>query len=372
LLLSVLFRIFGTGASGALAVNILGASAAALAFALLPGLAVAGGLDLLTGVMAGMAGALFPVNYWPQTSGVFDAPLTCLVLLSLCYLLCRTLRADRFSRADAVVFGLAAGIGCLVNPGVIPVVAAWCVVCAWRFRSQLRRVLGFFAVAAACILLVLTPWAIRNHSVLGSTIWTRSNLGLELQVSNNDVMTPDLEHNVRVPEFGLLHPFAGAGERAKVKAMGEVAYQHSKMKQALSWIAANKLRFLDLTAQRFRLFWLPEMRRNWQSAIEDALTLCGLVGLAFLFRRGNALSWLAGAVLAAYPFVHYLIQVTPRYRLPIEPFLFLLSAHLVAVAVRSGLPHKRESISIAPRGVRMPAGNAGTDLVVDDWPDSIA
>src|SRR5579872_504073 len=90
LLLSVLFRIFGPGEHAALAVNVFASVAAALAFAFLPALAVASRLPLFTGVLAGIGGALLPVNYWPQTSGVFDAPFTCVALTVLCWLLCLT------------------------------------------------------------------------------------------------------------------------------------------------------------------------------------------------------------------------------------------------------------------------------------------
>jgi hypothetical protein len=67
-LLSVLLRVFGTGAAGALAISVLASAAAALAFALLPALAVAGGIGLTSGVLAGVAGALLPVNFWAQTA----------------------------------------------------------------------------------------------------------------------------------------------------------------------------------------------------------------------------------------------------------------------------------------------------------------
>jgi hypothetical protein len=327
-LLSILFRVFGTGPRGALAIRISGSAAAAAGFALLPALAVAGGLGLSSGALAGMAGALLPVNFWAQTSGTFDAPFTSMVLAALCLLLCRAWAAAQFTKAEGAVFGVAAGFGCLLSPGLIPVLAAWSIASVVRYRRQLRRVLAFLAVAAVCVLSILAPWAIRNYRVLGSLIWTRSDFGLELQVSNNDIVTPDLERNVRLPEFALLHPFSGAGERAKVRMAGEVAYQRSKERQAFAWIASHKRRFLLLTAERLRLFWLPDMARPWQSVLEAALALLGLCGLALLFWKRYAFAWVASATLIAYPAVYYVIQVSPRYRFPLEPILFLLAASL--------------------------------------------
>ena len=335
-LLSIMVRIFGIGAPCTLAINVLASTAAALAFALLPALAVAGRLGLPTGLLAGIAGALLPVNYGAQTSGAFESSLTGAALVALCFLLCRIWTAEQFTKSDGAAVGCAAGFAILLSPVLIPVMALWSVVTAVLFKQQLPRILWFFGVAGLCVVSILAPWAIRNYVALGSPIWTRSNFGLELQVSNNDMMTADLERNTHLPEFALLHPHAGGGERAKVRMFGEVAYQRAKQQQAVAWIAANKQRFLLLTAERFRLFWLPNMKRRWQTMFEAALTFSGLCGLILLFWRKHAFAWVAGAALAAYPAVYYVIQVSPRYRFPAEPILFLLSAYPLAEPLWSG------------------------------------
>jgi hypothetical protein len=288
-------------------------------------------------VLAGAAGALLPVNFWAQTSGVFDAPFTSVALVTLCLMICRVWAAARFTKAEGLAFGVVAGLACLLNPVLIPVLAAWSIASIVRYRAQWRHVLVFLAVAAVSVLSVLAPWAIRNYRALGSLIWTRSNFGLELQVSNNDMMTADLERNVRMPEFALLHPFTGAGERAKVQVVGEVAYHRSKERQAFAWIVSHKRRFLLLTAGRFRLFWLPDMKRPWQSVLEAALTIVGLCGFVRLVREKHAFAWIAGAALLAYPAVYYVIQVSPRYRFPLEPILFLLAANLLCCLLRDRL-----------------------------------
>ena len=100
MLLSVLFGLFGTGAQGTQAMNVFGLTAAAVGFALLPALAVAAGLRLSSGVLAGFVGALAPVNFWAQTSGSFDAPLTSVVLVALCILLSRVWAEAQFTRSE--------------------------------------------------------------------------------------------------------------------------------------------------------------------------------------------------------------------------------------------------------------------------------
>lgn len=336
-LLSILFRLFGTGAGGALAMEVFGSTAAALGFALLPALAEAAGLGLFSGVLAGMAGALLPINFWAQTGGSFDAPFTSVVLITLCILICRVWAAAQFSKSEGAVFGIVAGFGCLLNPVVIPVLAGWSFASAVRYRQQLRRVLVFLAVVVVVVLSIMAPWALRNYRALGALIWTRSDFGLELQVSNNDMMTADLERNVRMPAFATFHPFRSARELAKVQSVGEVAYGRSKERQAFAWIASHKRQFLLLTIDRFRLFWLPSMRRPWQSMFEAVLTLSGWCGLALLIWKRHWFTWVVIPVFVGYPAVYYVIQVSERYRYPLEPVLFLLAASLFTWILRSSI-----------------------------------
>ncbi len=328
LLLSGLFRIFGTDGTGRFAVRVAASVAAALGFALLPFLAVASGLEVVSGVLAGAAGALLPVNFWPQTSGVFDAPFTATVLVGLCILVCRIWARGRLTMREGAILGGATGLASLLNPAILPVVAAWLIALAVENRQRARQVLLLGAVCAACFIVTVMPWAIRNLKVLGSPIWTRSNFWLEMHVSNNDWLTADEERNSRMPEFAFVHPYLGAIEKAKVKKLGEIAYMRSKRDEAIAWISSHKGKFLALSAERFRLFWLPRMRRFPQTLVEDSLTILGLGGLALLFRQRVSSAWLFAGIVIAYPAIYYIIQVSPRYRFPIEPFLFLLAAHL--------------------------------------------
>jgi len=331
ILLSVLYRILGIGSAGALGASLVSSAAAAASFALLPALAVAAELELSVGAGAGLAGALLPVNFFAQAGGNWDAPYTALIFVGLFILFARFLGASESTRAAGLRFGLLAGCGLLFSSSLIPVLAAWSIIALVRYRTQLPR-LATLLVAGGTTLLILAPWAIRNDMALGSTIWTRSNFGLELQVSNNDLMSADLEKNVRDPNFMLFHPFVGMNERNKVRMLGEVEYNRLKERTALDWIRSHPRRFIWLTGERVKLFWFPEMRRNWQTLVEGALTILSALGVIFLFANRSLFAWPAVAALFFYPAVYSVIQTSARYRFPLEPLLFLLSAYVVKQA----------------------------------------
>jgi len=350
LFLSLLFRIFGTGAHGQMAMAVAASVASALAFALLPAVAAACDLPQRVGLLAGLAGALLPVNFWNQTSGAFDAPYAAAALTAMLIFVCRIQKTGVINVPWGVVFGLATGLCCLLNPSMLPVLVCWLAILLLKLRPPVRHIISFCSTALACFLVTIAPWAIRNWLVLGSPVWSRSNFWLEMQVSNNDWLTADEEQNVRTDKFGWVHPYAGAAERQKVKQIGEIAYMEQKRQQVLAWISTHKQRFLELTAERFRLFWFPRLPRRWQSFMEALISLLGIAGLMALFWEQKSIAWYLGAAMVFYPLPFYLIQVTPRYRLPLEPLLFLCGGYLcyrLAPATIRLLLIRRSSVSDA-------------------------
>jgi hypothetical protein len=322
IILAIIIRVAGAGTAGHLVNSTLAAIVAASAFALLPVLAIKCRLGMLPGVTAGLVGAAAPINYWAQTAGFWDAPYTMLGLIGLCVLLSDYWIRQFFPLRVGVSLGVLSGVLCLMNATILPVLVGWCIFGMVLFGKNRRAFSRVLATVAVIILISLSPWAFRNYRTLGKGIWTRSNFGLELQLSNRDSVTANLERNVRSPDFP--HPLTQPKEREKIRQMGEVAYQQAKEKEALLWIRNHPARFTQLMVLRIFFFWFPPMLRWWQSTAEALMTLLAIAGLLRLFKKNHPSAWLFLAVLAFYPAVYLFIQVSPRYRLPIEPILLLL------------------------------------------------
>jgi len=352
LILVGIIRVFGSGPAGSIALSLLASASVALGYALLPALAVVYGFRMLSGFVAGMAGALIPVNFWAQTSGTFDPPFTFLSLVVICYFMGRCWALESFTFGNGARLGILSGVACLLNAAVLQVLVGWLVVGGWRFRKKAASFLGFFAIIGLFVIAALTPWAARNYITFGRAIWTRSNFGLELHVSNNDLATADQERNVRSPAWRPLHPYNGAVERETVRRIGELRYNDAKRKQAVQWITSHPSAFCRLTAQRIVFFWFPPMLRKWQTFLEAALTVMGFLGMVSLVSRRHACAAFLLTLLSTYPVIYYLIHVSPRFRFPIEWVLLLLGSQYVvarlATARRSKPAGVRSSMAGAP------------------------
>jgi hypothetical protein len=326
ILLSFIFRLFGTGVAGEITQEIFSSAIASLTYAGLPLLSAAIGCDPLLGGIAGLAGGILPMNFWSESKGSFEAALAGFFLMLFCLAICRLWRSQVFSVASAVTIGLISGLALLTSPSLAPIIGTVLLAGFVLFGSKPGNRYGsFFLVASLCTVASLCPWAIRNRLALGGFVWSRSGLGLEFDISNNDIAAANWLDNIDSGWFQKSHPYFSAEERSKVIAMGELAYNREKMAEAKSWIASHPTHFLKLCLERAYYFWFPRMKRPVQRALMAVFAIGGLIGLGRLFRDRNRAAWIFLCVLTAYPLVYYLVESFARYRCPIDWLLIFLS-----------------------------------------------
>ena len=164
--------------------QILSRLAASLLYAILPLAALALGMHRRAGVVAGWLGIAvfftFPKNIQPlETQGTWELTYAALALAVLLILTA----CGVTSTAGAIGYGVAWGVALQIIPSAALIFPVWLAIAAGR---RLR----FAALSTLCLLLALAPWTLRNWLVLGSPVWGRDNLGLELYVSNNDCAWP--------------------------------------------------------------------------------------------------------------------------------------------------------------------------------------
>lgn len=329
LLSAALLWAFGLGTEGARALSYASSAAAALGYALLPLLAAYCGLSRWTGLAAGLGGALLPINFWSQTSGGFDASYSLLALTALSCCVAKDWRVERFEWRNGILTGFMAAIACLFNAGTLAIVAGWGVIGFVLFANRRWQFVAYFAVLTGVMGLGMSPWIVRNQMALGGFVPTRSNFGLEFQVSNNSEVTHDLEANVRRQAWSHLHPSVSVEELEKVRRLGEVAYHAAKLREGRQWVSTHQDRFWELTRDRVIGFWFPKMLRPWQSAGQALITVLASLGLVLLLRRNVSIGLFLGGASICFSMVYTMIQVSMRYRFPIEGFLLLLAADLI-------------------------------------------
>ncbi len=331
LILAGLFRVFGTGIPAEIVKELLASSVSSLVCALLPAAARVLGIDVRAGILAGLASALYPATPLVQIDGDWEAPYTALALIFVAMLTVRLWTEQRLSGRTALLHGLVWGVALLFVSALLTMFVVFVIAGVYFCREAgLRKYLAFAGLEVLVVALCLAPWAIRNDRALGSPILTRSNLGLELRVSNNDLASPDQHINSIDGVYDKYHPLQNVGEAIKVRQLGEVAYNQQAGEQAKEWIRTHPIRFLELCLGRVRCFWLyQDPTSPMKTLFLNATVLLGLAGLVGIFRAAPVTGVVAMLILLIYPLPNYLIQVGLRQEYPIEWLMTLLTGALI-------------------------------------------
>jgi hypothetical protein len=330
LILAGLFRVFGTGVAGEFVKQAASAAIASLIYALLPASASALMLDRRAGILAGLAGALYPARPIVEIKGDWETPYTALALIVLSALTVRLWTRGDLSMKQALLQGAAWGVSLLFVPALLALFLVLLAVGLLVHRRRSVRYATFATIQMAVVATCLAPWVIRNYYALGSPVVTRTNFGLELRISNNDDATPDQRVNYLAGVFAKYHPLLSTPEALKVRELGEIAYNKQASEEAKQWIRAHPKRFLELSLGRARCFWLYDDPTSFvKTAFLGETVLLGFVGFAQLRRRERVAGTVVGLILLIYPLPNYLVHVGLRQEYPIHWLMMLLAAAFV-------------------------------------------
>ncbi len=327
LILAAIFKLFGTGIPAEIVKRLVATVVSSVLWALLPAVAVTLSLPLSAGILAGLIGAIYPARPLVEIDGDWETPYMALALVLIAVLSYRLWAKRDFGIKQAWVHGFCWGITLLFVPALLDIFAVFA--CAGLYfcgGANLRRYVVFIAIEVMAVAICLAPWVIRNEHVLGSPVITRTNLGLEIRISNNDQASPDQRVNSLNNLFERYHPLQSQQEALKVKEMGEVAYNKQAGDEAKAWMRAHAAKFLTLCMGRVRCYWLYYDPTSLFKTIFLAMTnLLGLIGFFLVWKQNRTAGVAIALILILYPLPNYLVHVGLRQSYPLEWLMLLLA-----------------------------------------------
>lgn len=315
------------------------------------------------GLLAAALFAVFPGDIYSMSATLSEVPFACLLAGTLFAFLVWSRDPPQPSTWRWLLLGLVLGLASLVRGIALPFlavfVAAWLPITGFR-RETLKRAL----LAALGLTLVVAPWAIRNHLVMGGPILLSTDGAYVL-------------FNAHSPLADGTQSFALNASREEVfseyrdlpRAEREVAMSKAQLRYAVRYMLTHPLQELSLVPKRlyhlyrddhWAFLWLGKLHEDpvsskrrrqamsphWEArwtAIADvyffvilALATLGF-GMALAPSRRRGLVVPLGVVYfnVAHGILFYGI---PRFHAPFVPLLSILAALSIAaplVALRS-------------------------------------
>jgi hypothetical protein len=345
--LGLIFRTFGTGVAAEVVKCLLTSTVSALRWALIPWLAICLGLSLRTGMIGGFMGAFYIGALATDIKGDWAEAYVATALVALFLVAIRIYGNSRLDLRSAAVLGFWWGLTLLLSPAVVTILGCFVLVGALRFLSESpREYIRFVAVLGFVAALVISPWPIRNSIRLGSPVWAKDNFGITMLQSNHPGAGWDFYGN----EDYIMQttPSWQPSAARKLKAVGEVAYDHSQLQESMQWIRSNPETFGRLVALRVFHFWFPLGRNLAHTALEWSVTLLSIIGVYLLYFRHRAAAFLILGIWLLYPPVYYIVMWSSRYRYPINWTMTLAAALAVNRAVSVVNARRRLGPGVTP------------------------
>lgn len=315
------------------------------------------------GVWAAWIWAIFPYSiYWP-VERIWD---TWLATLLLAILFCVVLHLAESNRVrDWLGFGALSGLAALTDPvvlSVLPILALWAL---WRLHQQRKRWLIPAIVAVLAVILVVSPWFVRNEMTFHRFIPFRDNFNLALRVGN----IGDTRHMLTL-EAG---PWTNTAEWNEFEKYGEIAYMQEKGRAEKVYIASHRREYVYNCFRRvifvWTSFWYLDPRsllgfppEPAEIFLYTALTVLALTGLRDAFRRSAAAAVPYAMVMVFFPLIYYITSLEAWYRVPMDPIVMALAASAITSRLSPSANRPADGASLPTRSSLLENG-----LVPSRW-----
>jgi 4-amino-4-deoxy-L-arabinose transferase-like glycosyltransferase len=281
-----------------------------------------------TAVWAAWVWAFFPYAIYLSADWIWE---TCLTTLLLSLLFLTTLRLVQTTRLRPwVVYGLLWGITALSDPAVLslfPFLVGW--IC-YRLQKRGERSSLRVSVAIVALVVVVTPWFVRNYRTFHQFIPFRDAFWLVMHVGNNG----DTSH--WAPDAA--HPSTSAVEEQEYNRLGELNYMAEKRREAIEFIRSHPGWYAWVTFRRFVFTWTGfwsfsrEYLANEPTDPENIvmstfLTLLALAGVRRAFKEGRPTAVPFALVLIVFPLIYYISIPQMPYRHRIDPEIVVLASY---------------------------------------------
>ncbi|MCX6639731.1 MAG: glycosyltransferase family 39 protein [bacterium] len=231
---------------------------------------------------------------------------------------------------NVVNTGMLTGLACWFNPSLQ--VLGLAIPLSWRINGFLsgREGIKRFFIFVFGVVLIITPWTLRNYIRLDAFLPMRSAFAYNMWRGNHPGASGTVRNEKGENIDVVMAKDYAAYIEAHLDSTNEVARDRFYAAEVRRFIRENPTGYLSLTFKRFKYYWFYDpthpLTRNPFYILPWILTLVfAIPGLWISLRKWRQASIWYLQILG-FTALFSLTIVVPRYRMPIYPAMFLLAA----------------------------------------------
>jgi 4-amino-4-deoxy-L-arabinose transferase-like glycosyltransferase len=325
------FELFGNTAAALVAVTALNIASGVAIVWLTARLAQELTGDRLVALLAATLVAVYPTFVFSVVT-YHALNLYTAVFLAALLLIMRQVRAPRTDQLIAI--GLLGGAAALLRSEFVLMIGALYIT-LWLLTRRTREFVLLTLISAA----VVVPWTVRNYIVFDRVLPIASSVGYNLWKGHNPEARGSGDE---IEKIGAAQRQLG-GTVTKILPSRdyEITYDNAFRDAALAHIRAHPVDTLILGLKKNLLFWAWEAYDpiSWKPAYlapHLVTTLLGLVGVVIAMRQGlGTAAMFIIAVVVMQSLINAAFSVHVRYRMTIEPLLFIYAGLAAATLLKA-------------------------------------
>lgn len=280
-------------------------------------------LDRATAIVAGLLAALYPGAIAMSIFVLSEAPFQLLMLLILIALFAQSNAPERAIRY-AIIAGLLSGLAVLTRPSWLLFMPFYYGV-QWLFCTGRFRTFQLAVITGISMVVVLSPWWIRNYQVTGHFVMTTLQVGASLYDGLHPEATGRSDTDMR---FSIEFADQLRAEDAIASIPpGNFEYRLNQRlaRSAWEWGKANPMKTAELALTKVQNTWtpIPSAEQAPGGTTLRMLVAIGMLGIVIpaiitIFRQRNLARRLFPFIAPALYFtlLHAVFVGSARYRQP--------------------------------------------------------
>ena len=296
-----------------------------------------------TAFISGLISAFYWVFIYFEDELLLDSLLVLLAVL-LIWFLFRAFEKPSLKRF--LLTGIILGLAAITRPNflvMLPVVAIWVL---YAFKLDIKEKIARILILTAGCAVIISPVTLRNILVGDDTVLIASQGGINFYIGNNEYATGA---TAVMPEFGPTWQYGDCEYLAKLetgrigKEMKQSEVSAFYYKKALKFIVNKPAEWIYLMIKKLTYFWNSYEISNNQNLyfykkfasvtfilppLLFIIAPLSIIGLWHIFFK-DARYHIMGLFIIIYMLTVIGFFVNSRFRLPVLPFLIILSVYTV-------------------------------------------